>query len=62
MIDNTILSSEWRTIADKIADTLSAINQRALDNIVDKDLDRIYIENHNTVIKLIGGDLLEHKL
>lgn len=62
MIDNTILSKEWRTIADKMADTLSAINQRALNSIVDKDLEKIYIENHNMAIKLIGGDLLEHKL
>lgn len=62
MIDNTILSKEWRTIADKMADTLSAINQKALNSIVDKDLEKIYIENHNMAIKLIGGDLLEHKL
>lgn len=60
MMNNTILSNEWRTIADKIADTLSAINKGALNNIVNKGLKEIYIENYNSIIRSIGGELLEN--
>ena len=59
MMSKTIFSDEWRTTVDKLTDTVTLINQNALYSVVNKDLEDIYIDNYNTIIKAIGGDLLE---
>ena len=59
MMSKTIFSDEWRTTVDKLTDTITLINQNALYSVVNKDLEDIYIDNYNTIIKAIGGDWLE---
>lgn len=57
MAQMTITSFEWQQLLERITDTISEINQRALTNIVNEDLEKIYIDNYNTIIRAIGGDL-----
>jgi esterase/lipase len=60
MSQMTITSFEWQQLLERITDTISEINQRALTNIVNEDLEKIYIDNYNTIIRAIGGDLTEN--
>lgn len=59
MMSKTIFSDEWRETVDKLTDTITLLNQNALYSVVNKGLEDIYIDNYNTIIKAIGGDLLE---
>ncbi|MBR4266478.1 MAG: hypothetical protein IKQ46_10540 [Bacteroidales bacterium] len=58
LLNMTTLSSEWRTTADKIVDEITRINKTALYRVVSRNLKKIYIDNYNTTIKVIGGELL----
>lgn len=60
MSQMTITSFEWQQLIEKITDMIATINQRALTNIVNDDLEKIYIDNYNTTIRAIGGDLTEN--
>ena len=51
-------SSEWRTISDKMADTITNMNRSVLYSIANKGLEEIYIDNYNTTIKSIGDELV----
>ena len=58
MLIMTTYSSEWRTISDKMADTITNMNRSALYSIANKGLEEIYIDNYNTTIKSIGDELV----
>lgn len=60
MSQMTIMSFEWQQLVEKITDAIAEINQRALNKIVNEDLENIYIDNYNTTIRAIGGDLTEN--
>ncbi len=59
IMSKTIFSDEWRITVDKMATAISDINQKALNTVVSDDMKDIYIDNYNTTIKAIGGELLE---
>lgn len=59
MLSQTILSSDWQKTLNKLTETISDINQNALHSITNKYLEQIYIDNYNTTIQAIGGELLE---
>lgn len=59
MSQMTIMSFEWQQLLERITDTISEINQRALNKIVNEDLGKIYIDNYNTTIRAIGVELIE---
>ena len=59
MLSKTIFSDDWRKTVDKMTTAISDMNQKALNTVVSDDMGDIYIDNYNTTIKAIGGELLE---
>lgn len=59
IMSKTIFSDEWRITVDKMTTAISDMNQKALNTVVSDDMKDIYIDNYNTTIKAIGGELLE---
>ncbi len=62
MVNRIMLTSDWQQVVNRMVDVISNINQNALGGIVNNGLEQIYIDNYNTTIKSIGGELLEDKL
>ena len=54
-----MLSSEWQKILNDIVSVMTDINQNALSGIVNEGLEKVYIDNYNSTIESIGGDLIE---
>lgn len=60
MFSKTIYSDEWRKTVDKMSNKMVEINQQAISKIIDKNVKGIYLDNYNTTIETIGGELLEN--
>lgn len=58
MLSKTIFSDDWRKTVDKMTTAIADMNQKALNTVVSGDMEDIYIDNYNTTIKAIGGELL----
>lgn len=59
MIKNVLLSKQWKKINKKITSEISETNKQAIE-LANKKMDEIYIDNYNSMIETIVGELKEN--
>lgn len=58
MLDKILLSTDFKKTVDRIAEVFTDINQNALNEIVNADMGKIYIDNYNATIRGIGSEVI----